>query len=108
MHSFLHSVVGSGISKSIGPGSVYCAFTLKAGLESIDVSSHRTRISHSHEMLSGCANVWKIIAIMGWNKVDTTMRYFSVKDITALSSVVLSGDGALLRKHWSNDCGGPI
>ena len=58
----------------------------KAKLDPEQISGHSTRIGAAQDMLSGGASIGQIMAKVGWNKVDTVMRYVGVGDLSAINS----------------------
>ena len=74
----LRGIHGNSSNKSLDPGQVTRIFKSLAKLAQINpqsISGHSTRIGAAQDLLNEGRTIGQIMAIVGWSKVDTVMRY---------------------------------
>ena len=74
----LRGIQGDSINQSLDPGQVARVFKSLAKQAQINpksVSGHSTRIGAAQDLLNEGKTIGQIMAIVGWSKVDTVMRY---------------------------------
>ena len=74
----LRGIQGDSINNSLDPGQVARIFKLlarQARIDSNNISGHSTRIGAAQDLLNEGKTLGQIMAIVGWSKVDTVMRY---------------------------------
>ena len=74
----VRGIQGDSINKSLDPGQVARIFKSLAKQAQINpkrVSGHSTRIGAAQDLLNEGKTIGQIMAIVGWSKVDTAMRY---------------------------------
>ena len=74
----LRGIRGDSINDSLDPGQVARVFkslARKAQINPKSVSGHSTRIGAAQDLLNEGKTIGQIMAIVGWSKVDTVMKY---------------------------------
>ena len=76
----LRGIQGDSINDSLDPGQVariFKSLAKQAQMNPKSVSGHSTRIGAAQDLLNEGKTIGQIMAIVGWSKVDTVMRYVS-------------------------------
>ena len=74
----LRGIQGDSINESLYPGQVariFKSLAKQAHINPKSVSGHSTRIGAARDLLNDGKSIGQIMAIVGWSKVDTAMRY---------------------------------
>jgi integrase len=74
----LRGIQGDSINQSLDPGQVariFKSLAKQAQINPQSVSGHSTRIGAAQDLLNDGKSIGQIMAIVGWSKVDTVMRY---------------------------------
>ena len=74
----LRGIHGDSINESLDSGQVariFKSLAKQAQINSTSVSGHSTRIGAAQDLLNQGKTIGQIMAIVGWSKVDTVMRY---------------------------------
>ena len=96
----LRGITGSKLNDSLDAGQVSRIFkrlASRADIKAQDISGHSTRIGAAQDLLQQGKSIGQIMAIVGWSKVDTVMRYVSTNTIEAISS---TGNQSELRSTF--------
>ena len=84
----LRGIQGDSMNESLDPGQVARIFKSLAKRAQINpkrVSGHSTRIGAAQDLLDQGKTIGQIMAIVGWSKVDTVMRYIGTGKIPTIS-----------------------
>lgn len=80
----LRGIQGDSINQSLYPGQVariFKSLAEKSQIESAKISGHSTRIGAAQDLLNNGSSFGQIMAIAGWTKIDTVMRYSGLNQI---------------------------
>ena len=81
----LRGIQGDSINETLDPGQVARIFKSLAKQAQINpkrVSGHSTRIGAAQDLLNEDKTIGQIMAIGGWSKIDTVMRYVGLQQTT--------------------------
>ena len=81
----MRGIQGDSINESLDPGQVariFKSLANQAQINSKSVSGHSTRIGAAQDLLNEGKTIGQIMAIVGWSKVDTVMRYVGLQQTT--------------------------
>ena len=84
----LRGIQGDSINQSLDPRQVariFKSLAKQAHINSKNVSGHSTRIGAAQDLLNDGKSIGQIMAIVGWSKVDTVMRYVGTGKIPTIS-----------------------
>lgn len=74
----LRGIQGDSINQSLDSGQVariFKSIAKRAQIDPRNVSGHSTRIGAAQDLLNDGKTIGQIMAVVGWSKVDTVMRY---------------------------------
>ncbi|MDA9006537.1 tyrosine-type recombinase/integrase [Litoricola sp.] len=85
----LRGIQGDSINESLDPGQVsriFKSIAKQAQINPLSVSGHSTRIGAAQDLLNEGKTIGQIMAIVGWSKVDTVMRYVRTGTVSTNSN----------------------
>ena len=83
----LRGIQGDSINDSLDPGQVariFKSLAQQAQINPKSVSGHSTRIGAAQDLLDEGKTIGQIMAIVGWSKVDTVMRYVGKSQLESI------------------------
>ena len=83
----LRGIQGVSINQSLDPGQVariFKSLAKQAQINPQSVSGHSTRVGAAQDLLNEGKTIGQIMAIVGWSKVDTVMRYVGHQQTTKM------------------------
>ena len=83
----LRGIHGDSINESLDSGQVariFKSLAKQAQINSTSVSGHSTRIGAAQDLLNEGKTIGQIMAIVGWSKVDTVMRYVGKSQLESI------------------------
>jgi len=96
----LRGITGSKLNDSLDAGQVSRIFkrlATRAGIKAGNISGHSTRIGAAQDLLQAGKSIGQIMALVGWSKIDTVIRYVGASSIDAISS---TGNGSEARSTY--------
>jgi len=85
----LRGIHGDSINNSLDPGQVsriFKSIAKQAQINPLSISGHSTRIGAAQDLLNEGKTIGQIMAIVGWSKVDTVMRYVGTGTVSTNSN----------------------
>ena len=83
----LRGIQANSINQSLDPGQVariFKSLAKQVQINSKGVSGHSTRIGAAQDLLNNGRSIGQIMALVGWSKVDTVMRYVGLQQTTKM------------------------
>ena len=86
--SLLRGIRGASINETLYPGQIariFKSLANQAQIKARNISGHSTSIGATQDLLNNGKSIGQIMAIVGWSKVDTVMRYVGTGKIPTTS-----------------------